>query len=178
MMFDGQWTTAMASDKPSSTTQAPTSAAAALAAQGQRRWPDTLRNALLALAAIFLGCACRAGREAYPALMTLDWPPDYMHPEAPLDDLVARWPLCESSLQPDIHGCIVDVMGNRALVRLDADSERAPRNRRCSMAIISANCYVGELFIVGSCDDHVLGKVYYLAQGAVCAGDRVSCRTP
>ena len=137
-----------------------------------------LRSAPLALAAILLGCACRAGREANPALETLDWPPECMHSEGTLDDLGARWPLRESTLQPDIHGCIVDVMGNRALVRLDADSERAPRDRRCSLAIISANSYVGELLIVGSCDDHVLGKVYYLAKGAVCAGDRVSCRTP
>jgi hypothetical protein len=141
-------------------------------------WSDMLRNAASAFAAICLGCACGAGREAKPALTILDWPPECMHPAVSLEDVVASWPLRESSRQPDVRGCIVAVIGNRALVRLDADSERAPRARRCSMAIISTDGYVGELFIVGSCDDHVLGKVYYLAKGAVGAGDRVSCRTP
>ena len=79
--------------------------------------------------------------------------------------------------QPDAHGTVVLVMGDRVAVRLDVDS--ASFTGWASMAIYDEQGYKGELLVMDVFQDHALGWVIVgPRRNAIQAGDRAGCRTP
>ena len=150
----------------SNKTLEPASAAAALAAQGQRRWPDMLRYLCTVSAAAILGCVGKPERPRTP---------DIRGEVVSVTDARVTVRLdADSEMLPDGYPGPMPIA-----------TEGFTRLPWLFMAISSTESfadpwYLGELKIQGGTHGQVFGQFYPLPKGArgVRVGDRAACRTP
>jgi hypothetical protein len=156
--------------------QEPASAAAALAADGHRRWPDMFRLSIALTIGLAAG-ACRTPIDIEGRLLAMPREPG-LRALSPEDFKIQPRGFMWLDQQPDVRGQVVALVDDRVAVRLDADSEPVPGDRRCSMALYSDRGYLGELLVIEVIEGHALGIVCVSHGKGVQVGDRASCRAP
>lgn len=94
-----------------------------------------------------------------------------------LKRLVERSRVFGMTAQPDAHGTVAVVLGDRAAVKLDVDSSPIPEDEPVGMAIFSGQTYKAELVVHETYRGHAMGRIM-LKKLEPQVGDRASCRVP